>query len=61
MYSLPHAASPRQPAAQHLRQMPRGAIIDERGREIPITEQMILQACRQLEQERRPRWRYLFG
>ena len=27
-----------------------GAIIDAQGREIPITEQMILQACRELEQ-----------
>ena len=27
-----------------------GAIIDAEGREIPITEQMILQACRELEQ-----------
>ena len=26
------------------------AIIDAQGREIPITEQMILQACRELEQ-----------
>ena len=27
-----------------------GSIIDAEGREIPITEQMILQACRELEQ-----------
>ena len=27
-----------------------GYIIDAQGREIPITEQMILQACRELEQ-----------
>ena len=27
-----------------------GAIIDAEGREIPITEQMILTACRELEQ-----------
>lgn len=26
-----------------------GAIIDAQGREVPITEQMILQACRELE------------
>jgi hypothetical protein len=27
-----------------------GAIIDAEGREIPITEQMIQQACRELDQ-----------
>ena len=27
----------------------RGAYIDQRGREIPITERMILRACRELE------------
>ena len=27
-----------------------GSIIDAKGREVPITEQMILQACRELEQ-----------
>lgn len=26
-----------------------GAVIDAQGREIPITEQMILQACRELD------------
>lgn len=30
-------------------QMVGGAIIDAQGREVPITEQMILQACRELE------------
>jgi hypothetical protein len=29
-----------------------GAIIDEQGREIPITEQMIQRACRELEDSR---------
>ena len=29
-----------------------GAIIDEQGREIPITEQMIQRACRELENSR---------
>nr|WP_298110424.1 PA1571 family protein [uncultured Pseudomonas sp.] len=29
-----------------------GAIIDEQGREIPITEQMIQHACRELENSR---------
>lgn len=50
-------ASPR----RHLSQQHLGAIIDARGREIPITEQMILQACRQLEQADKPRRRFLFG
>ncbi|WP_166643077.1 MULTISPECIES: PA1571 family protein [Alcanivorax] len=30
------------------------ALVDEQGREIPITEAMILKACRELEQA----WRY---
>lgn len=29
-----------------------GAIIDARGREVPITEQMIQQACKELEASR---------
>lgn len=29
-----------------------GSIIDAQGREIPITEQMIQQACRELENSR---------
>lgn len=36
-------------ASQQLRQLRSASLID--GREIPITEQMILQACRQLEQQ----------
>lgn len=31
-----------------------GAIIDAQGREIPITEQMIQQACRELDQTWQP-------
>jgi 2-hydroxychromene-2-carboxylate isomerase len=35
-----------------------GAIIDERGQEVPITESMIQQACRELaEQERQQQLR----
>lgn len=33
---------------------PAGYIIDEQGREIAITEQMIQQACAELEQRWRP-------
>lgn len=36
---------------QKLRHGHLGAIIDAQGREIPITERMILQACHQLEKE----------
>ncbi|MNT38460.1 hypothetical protein D3C72_1746520 [compost metagenome] len=46
--------------ARKLRHLHLGAIIDAQGREIPITEQMILQACRQLERDAQPR-RRLFG
>lgn len=38
---------PQNPALQ----ASQAAIIDQDGREIPITEQMILEACRQLEQQ----------
>lgn len=31
-----------------------GALIDARGREIPITESMIQRACRELEQHYQP-------
>lgn len=44
---------------QKLRHGHLGAIIDAQGREIPITERMILQACRQLEKEARQR-RFFF-
>lgn len=43
-----------------LRHQQLGSIIDAQGREIPITEQMILQACRQLERANTP-LRRLFG
>jgi hypothetical protein len=46
--------------ARTLRHLHLGAIIDAQGREVPITEQMILQACRQLEKDCKPR-RRLFG
>lgn len=54
------AQSPRSQSVRQLRHQHLGAIIDAQGREVPITEQMILQACRQLEKDSRPRWR-LFG
>lgn len=46
--------SPQQPSQQRFiprtpQQPSGGAIIDAQGREIPITEQMIQQACRELE------------
>lgn len=41
--------------SHQLRHVHLGAIIDAQGREIPITERMILQACRQLEKEARQR------
>jgi len=49
--SLQHSSStpqqhPVQPAPAF------GSIIDAQGREIPITEQMIQQACRELENSR---------
>lgn len=34
----------------HSQHLVGGSIIDAEGREIPITEQMIQQACRELEQ-----------
>ncbi|HEN8801462.1 hypothetical protein HP546_11905 [Pseudomonas sp. CM25] len=34
-----------------------GSIIDGQGREVPITEQMIQQACEDLEKSRRERVR----
>ena len=59
MHREPQPQSSRQQTVRQLRHQQLGAIIDAQGREIPITEQMILQACRQLEQDaksfRRPR------
>ncbi len=60
MHNPLHIAHSRQHTAQKLRHLQLGAIIDAQGREIPITEQMILQACRQLEQDAKP-FRRLFG
>lgn len=34
-----------------LQQVAAGAIIDAQGREIPITEQMIQRACRELDEQ----------
>lgn len=50
---------PRSHTVRQLRHQHLGAIIDAQGREIPITEQMILQACRQLEKDSQPRRRLL--
>lgn len=41
---------PLKPQPEKPQQWVSGAIIDEQGREIPITEQMIQHACRELEQ-----------
>lgn len=45
----------RERTVQQLRHAHLGAIIDAQGREVPITERMILQACRQLEKQARQR------
>lgn len=47
MSSLSSAQAPR-------REFNGAALVDERGREIPITDAMILKACRELEQA----WQY---
>lgn len=44
------ATATRQPASRAAQPLYNAAIIDAEGREIPITEQMIQQACRELEQ-----------
>ncbi len=44
------ATATRQPASRAAHPLYSAAIIDAEGREIPITEQMIQQACRELEQ-----------
>lgn len=51
MHREPQPQSSRQQTVCKLRHQQLGAIIDAQGREIPITEQMILQACRRLEQD----------
>ncbi|MDO7903893.1 PA1571 family protein [Pseudomonas sp. K1(2024)] len=38
--------------AQHTQHQVCGSIIDAQGREIPITEQMIQKACKELEESR---------
>ncbi|WP_172146126.1 MULTISPECIES: PA1571 family protein [Pseudomonas] len=46
----PHRQTPAPRVAPKQSQQPvGGAIIDEQGREIPITENMIQRACRELE------------
>ncbi|MFD2644916.1 PA1571 family protein [Pseudomonas japonica] len=50
--SLQHSSNPQQRPAQPV--PAHGSIIDAQGREIPITEQMIQQACRELENSRKP-------
>ncbi|MEW9679032.1 PA1571 family protein [Pseudomonas sp. TE50-2] len=48
--SLQHTDTPKtQPPAQH---QVCGSIIDAQGREVPITEQMIQKACKDLEESR---------
>lgn len=46
--SLQHTPAPR-PAHRDPQQPVGGSIIDAQGREIPITEDMIQRACRELE------------
>jgi len=48
--SLQHSSPPQQRPTQPVPVC--GSIIDAQGREIPITEQMIQQACRELENSR---------
>lgn len=59
MHPQAQPTQPRSHTAQKLRHCHLGAIIDAQGREVPITERMILQACRQLEKESRLR-RFFF-
>ncbi|MFB4392929.1 MULTISPECIES: PA1571 family protein [unclassified Pseudomonas] len=45
--SLQHSSdTPKNPAQA---QKPYGSVIDAQGKEVPITEQMIQQACKELE------------
>ncbi|AIR91466.1 PA1571 family protein [Pseudomonas cremoricolorata] len=50
--STEHSHDPQKPHTQ-APQQPCGSIIDAQGREVPITEQMIQQACQALEQSRK--------
>ncbi|MGE7992789.1 PA1571 family protein [Pseudomonas sp. NPDC089554] len=48
--SLQHSSdTPKTPAPA---QKPCGSVIDAQGKEVPITEQMIQQACQELEESR---------
>jgi len=48
----PHQQTPEPTVAPEQSQQPvGGAIIDEQGQEIPITENMIQRACRELEKD----------
>lgn len=49
----PHA-NPTQPVRQPEHTFQGGAVIDAKGREVPITEAMIQKACQHLENH----WRY---
>lgn len=49
--SLQHSSEPQNTAPQSQAQVC-GSIIDAQGKEIPITEQMIQEACKHLEQNR---------
>ncbi|MCX2889162.1 MULTISPECIES: PA1571 family protein [Pseudomonas] len=54
--SLQHSSDNQQPRPTPQPQVC-GSIIDAQGREVPITEQMIQQACKALEQSRAERVR----
>lgn len=51
-------SAPTRHTAQHL---PHGSIIDARGREVALTEAMILQARRTTQTPRPSRWRSWLG
>lgn len=44
-----HDTTAQHPATEQAAQLPIGFVIDARGREVPITEDMIQQACNALE------------
>lgn len=44
-----HPTQPQQPLTQPASHSLGGAILDAQGQEIPITEQMVQQACRELD------------
>lgn len=45
------AAANQQPRKQQIKQRFEGAVLDQHGNETPITEQMIQQACEELERQ----------